>query len=330
MWSRMLFLAVFLALSTQCHAQTAAASSAGPAPDELDLASYQHELARIAEGIKNPAEIPELRRSLPEFWKVKDGDRSYSVPTKEIADALREIEHDPKKGTAAQLQKRLSTMRQQAEELSKSTSETNTAGAESRLKNILGRGEFQDSSGPSAWDLMKARINRWILEQIIRLFRVLHLSQKTGNGIAWAVIFAAVVLLFYVLYRWLSKSTKTETFRAEVEASPSDARHWVQEALAAADRGDFREAVHCAYWAAVAHLEDIRILPRDRARTPRESLRLLDQHPKEQGLLQTITHSFELIWYGYRPVSATEWAGTKEQLEKMGCLQGSTAPTVPS
>jgi len=327
---KILLLAILSAFSVPCGAQAPVAGNSNSVPDELDLASYERELTRIAEASKNPAQIGEVRRSLPESWKVKDDDRSYSVPTKEIADALREIEQDPKKGTAAQLQKRLSTMRQEAEGLSKAPSETNTAEAESRLKKILGRGEFQESSGPSAWDLMKARINRWILEQIIRLFRVLHISQKTGNGIAWAVIFAAVVLLFYVLYRWLSKSTKTESFRAEVKASSSDARHWVQEALGAADRGDFREAVHCAYWAAVAHLEDIRILPHDRARTPRESLRLLDQHPREKGSLQTITHSFELIWYGYRPVSAAEWAGTKEQLEKMGCLQGSTAPTVPS
>jgi len=330
MCSPMLFLGVLLALSVPCRPQTPVAGNSSSAPNELDLASYERELTRIAEASKNPAQTAEVRRSLPESWKVKDGDHSYSVPTKEIADALRVIEHDPKKGMAAQLQKRLYTMRQEAEQLSKTHSEANAAESESRLKKILGRGEFQDSSGPSAWEVIKARINRWILEQFIRLFRVLHISQKTGNGIAWAVIFLAVVLLFYVLYRWLSKSTKTERFRAQVEVSPSDARHWIQEALAAADRGDFREAVHCAYWAAVAHLEDMRILPCDRARTPRESLRLLDQHPKEQGSLQTITQSFELIWYGYRPISAAEWAGTKEQLEKMGCLQGSTAPTVPS
>jgi hypothetical protein len=80
----------------------------------------------------------------------------------------------------------------------------------------------------------------------------------------------------------------------------------------------------------VAHLEDTRILPRDQARTPRESLRLLEQHPKEQSLLQAITRNFELIWYGYRPVSAVEWAGAKEQLEKIGCPQVSIAPTAPS
>ncbi|MGB9435625.1 MAG: DUF4129 domain-containing protein [Candidatus Acidiferrum sp.] len=331
MRSRVLVLAVLIAFWLPCGAQTPAGDDASPAaPSEFDLQSYQRELSHIEEASKNPQKIPELRRSLPEVWTVRDGGYTYSVPTEEISDALRQIEHDPKRGAAGQLETRLKAMCQQAEQLAKSPFRTNSAEAELKLKKILDRGEFQAASGPSAWDLMRARINRWIFEHLLKLLRLLHISQKTGNAIAWGIIFLAVVLVFYSLYRWLRKSAKEMSFRAEVEPTASDARHWAQEALTAADRGDFREAIHSAYWASVAHLEDIHLLPRDRARTPRESLRLLDRHPKEQGLLQTLTRSFELIWYGYRPVSAAEWAGTKEQLEKMGCLQASIAPTVPS
>jgi uncharacterized protein DUF4129 len=331
MLSRVLFLAVLTALGLACRAQTPVGGNAPTGEAfQLDLQSYQRELAHIEDVSKNPQEIGEFRRSLPDAWRVKDGDRVYSVPTREISEALREIEHDPKKATTAQLETRLKEMRKQAEELSLPSSGANAVEADRKLKKILERGEFQDASGPSAWDLIKARINRWLFEHFLKLLRFLHIRQKTGNAIAWGVIFVAVVLVFYVVIRWLTKSTKAVSFRAEVELMESDARHWAQEALAAADRGDFREAVHCAYWASVAHLEDLRILPRDRARTPRESLRLMDPHPKEKGVLQAITHSFELIWYGYRPVSAAEWAGTKDQLEKMGCLQTSTAPTVPS
>lgn len=331
MRQRVLVLAILLVIWQPCRAQTLAQNDTSvPAPSSLDLQSYRRELTRIAEQSENPAQIPELRRSLPDAWTVRDGDHAYSVPTKEISEALREIEHDPKKSTAGQLQTRLKAMERQAAELSLPSSGPNTADAEGKLKKILDRGEFREASGPSAWDLMKARINRWIFEHIMRLLNMLHISHKMGNALAWSVLFLAVVLLFYVIYQWLIKSAKSEDFRAEVDPATSDARHWVQEALAAADRGDFREAVHCAYWASVAHLEDVRILPRDRARTPRESLRLLDQHPREQGVLQCITRSFELIWYGYRPVSAAEWAGTREQMEKMGCLQTSIAPTVPS
>lgn len=324
-------LAGLLSIWMPCFGQTADGDGTQKnTSSELDLQSYQRELTRIEEASKNPKEIAELRRTLPDAWTVKDGERIYSVPTKEISEALRQIEHNSKNGAALQLDARLMEMRQHAEQLSRPISGTSETEAQGKLKEILKRGEFHEAAGPSAWDLARARVNRWIFEHIIRLLSLLHIGRKTGNAIAWGVLFLAVVLLFYLAYRWLTAASKETTFRAEVETVASDARRWVKEALAAADRGDFREAVHCAYWASVAHLEDIRILPRDRARTPRESLRLLEQYPKEQRVLQSITRSFELIWYGYRPVSAAEWTGTKEELEKMGCLQDSTAPTVPS
>jgi len=53
----------------------------------------------------------------------------------------------------------------------------------------------------------------------------------------------------------------------------------------------------------------------------------LELHPNEQGMLREMTGRFELIWYGYRPASAEDWSGAKKQLEKMGCREGSTAPT---
>jgi Domain of unknown function (DUF4129) len=323
-------LAALLLLWIPGRAQTPAGGASTTPPPELDLQSYQRELTHIAETLRNPGDIPALRRSLPDTWLVRNGERVYSVRTKEISEALREIELDPKRSTAALLEVRLDAMRQQTEQLSYPSATANIAEAADKLKKIMNRGEFREVAGPSSWDLLRARINRWILLHILKLLGVLHLSHKTGNAVVWGVLFLAVVLLFYVAYRLLTKSSQETSFRAGVEPTTSDALRWVQDTLAAADRGDFREAIHCAYWASVAHLEDIRVLPRDRARTPRESLRLLDQHAKEQGVMRTVTRSFELIWYGYRPVSASDWAGTKEQLEKMGCLQASIAPTVPS
>ena len=100
--------------------------------------------------------------------------------------------------------------------------------------------------------------------------------------------------------------------------------------LAAAELGDYREAVHCAYWATIVHLEGLGLLKRDHARTPRESLRLLEPHPKERQLLGDFTHNFELIWYGYRPASPEDWTNARTHLEKMGCLTRSTPATANS
>lgn len=332
MRSGILVLAFCMACVLPCRAQTPVIGS-GPVPSvsELDLPSYKAELTHIEESRKNTKELRELRRSLPQYWTVNDGARSYRVPTKEITDALAQIEHDPKKTSVAeQLNARLQAMRRHADDLAHPAAGPTQAESEQKLKKILEREEFQAASGPSAWDLLRVRINRWIFDHILKLLSLLHIGEKTGNAIAEGAIFLAVVWLFYVIYGWLTKPSKGVPFRAEAQPMVSDARHWVQEALAASERGDFREAIHCAYWASVARLEDVRILPRDRALTPRESLRLLEHHPREQGGFQAITRKFELVWYGFRPASATDWAGAKEELEKMGCLQGSTAPTVPS
>ncbi len=330
MRSRIFVLTILLVSWLSARAQTAIGRETATAPSEFDLESYERELTRIAAASSHPEQIREIRKSLPEAWTVKNGDRVYSVPTREISDALFEIERNPKTPSANQLQVRLRSMQQQAEALSQPTPSRSALDAETNLKKILNRGEFREATGPSPWDLARARINRWIFGHIIQLLNRLHIKRKTGNAIAWIVLLLAVLALFHAIYRWLTNAAKPADFRPQAETMPGHARRWIQEAFAAADRRDFREAVHCAYWASVAHLEDLRMLPRDQARTPRESLRLLEQHPKEQGVLQTITRNFELIWYGYRPVSAEEWAGAKEQLEKMGCLQTSTAPTAPS
>ena len=330
MWARVRLASAFLLSFSCCAIPATDQQGSTDDPSALDLGSYQRELNKVEEALKNPQKMETFRRSLPNSWQVKLRDQTYFVSTKEISDALRQIQTDPKKPTQVQLEIRLKWMLRQADELEHSSPTMSLAQVHDKLNTILSRSEYQDTSGPSTWEVIRARINRWVLEHIIRLLSLLHISKKTGNAIAWGVLFLVVLLLFYVVYRWLVRSSKTGEFRAEVEPRTSDTRHWVQEALAAAERRDFREAIHCAYWASIARLEDIRILPQDRARTPRESLRLLVQHPKEQGVLQNITGNFELIWYGYRTVSAADWAGTKEQLEKMGCLQDSIAPTVPS
>ena len=164
--------------------------------------------------------------------------------------------------------------------------------------------------------LVEARIGVWIAKLIDRLLKRLHISAKTGNLLAWIVIVLALLSIGYWVFRMLSRSARITEIPASGPSVPSDARAWVRDALAAAEGGEYREAVHCAYWAAIARLEDLRMLTRDRSRTPRESLRLLDSHPNQQTLLRDLTGHFELIWYGDRPASLSDWSGAKAQLEK--------------
>jgi Domain of unknown function (DUF4129) len=296
----------------------------------LDLSTYQSELSRIQElsesaiAAKDQQQLTSLRASLPSSWHVNTPTQQFTVSTAEISSELRAIAQNLplSRSHATQLTNRLRTMQQEAAALQNAINHPNpnAAKADAKLKTILSRAQFQESTGPTAMEILKARVQRWLVELIINLFKKLHIGARTGNFLGWAIIVLALLVLSYYAYLALTKSSANPVFAAEVTPFPSDARHWLTEAQAAAERGDFREAIHCAYWASVARLEDLRLLTRDRARTPRESLRLLDPHPREQTLLRPITSSFELIWYGYRPASLTDWQGAKDHLEKIGCL----------
>jgi hypothetical protein len=297
---------------------------------ELGLPAYEAELDRCAASLKRPEEIPQLRKSLPRAWLVRTGDDRIEVPTEWLASRLQKYEHDPAKPALHEIESRLSAMRSAAAEMEIGSNGTSPVVAREKLEKILQRREFADLQGPSQLEIWKARIARWLAEKVYRLLSRLHLGAKAGNVLAWTVIGIAFVVLCFWVLRSLSRASRVSAAPADSPIDTNDSRMWAKDALAAAERGDYREAVHCAYWAAVVHLEGLGLLKRDRARTPRESLRLLDPHPNEQKLLREFTRHFELIWYGYRPASAEDWSDARTHLEKMGCLTPSTAATANS
>jgi len=299
---------------------------------ELDVASYESELSRITEAIKHPEGIPQLRKSLPRNWRVRVGDKTVEVSTAWLAADLKKIEEDPAKSSSLsqEVNTRLVAMRKAAEGLERGTPPVNLDVAHTQLDKILSGREFGSPQGPSQLDILKARIARWISDLLYKILRRLHLGAKAGNALAWIIVGIAFLALGYWVWKTLSSSTRKRDIAEVAAAESNDPREWARDALAAADHGDYREAVHCAYWAAVVHLETLGVLKRDRARTPRESLCLLDPHPTEQNLLREFTRRFELIWYGYRPASANDWSEARSHLEKMGCLTPSTPATANS
>jgi hypothetical protein len=326
--------AIFLAASQPLYGQN---DRTPTSTAELDLRAYEAQLdhdANLIGSIKSePTQIRRFRNSLPSAWSVRVDDTLVRVPTEWLDSALGNLETHPEKASllSRDIELRLVAMRQSAVALEESSPDVAVSVAQERLHKIFEQREFRGLHGPSELELLEARIGRWIAAQIDRLLRHIHIRAKTGDFLAWMVIALAFVALCYWVFRSLSRRrSRVSELPASDRTAPSDSRLWVEDALAAAESGDYREAVHCSYWAAVARFEDLGLLARDRARTPRESLRLLDLHPDKQKPLKDLTRHFELIWYGYRPVSATDWYGARAQLEKMGCLSPSTAPTASS
>ena len=297
---------------------------------ELTLEQYRNELDRYAGATQQPSQIRQLQDSLPRVWVVRVGEKRLEVPTDPIRSQLQQLHSGNSQGGTRELRSLLNGMKEEAAEMGRSEGRLSPAKAQATLEEILRRKEFRSARGPSDMEILTARISRWLVENLARLLSKLPLGARTGNIVVWSVMVLAFLALCAMASKWIIGWQPAEAAKPVAPSAPSDARQWVQEALAAAQRGDYRAALHCAYWAVIARLEDLGRLSRDRARTPRESLRLLESQPGDHGVLHALTGIFERVWYGYRAASEADWAGAKEMLEKIGCLGASTAPTANS
>jgi hypothetical protein len=297
----------------------------------LTLNEYVAELDRCSTILNssagNPTALHDLRVSLPVEWKVSVGDASYSVPTDWLTGPLAEIEKNPSaSGDAlAGLRQKLDTYREAARALETPAAPQNLAQSRARLNAILSAREFRGQEGPSWLDALKARIWSWIFRHLERLFGGLGRAKSIGNIVAWTVIILACLLLLFWTVRFLMRGGP----RSEMDLSGAtplnrDWHRWLRDARDAAARGDYRAAIHAAYWAAIVRMEETNSLPEDRSRTPRESLRLIRKESAEYAPLLQLTRRFELVWYGYRSATDADWSDAVQQLETLGCLRSST------
>jgi Domain of unknown function (DUF4129) len=104
-------------------------------------------------------------------------------------------------------------------------------------------------------------------------------------------------------------------------------QQWIFLGRGAASQGDYRMAIHCAYWAGITRLEELGALPADRAKTPREYLRTMSKsnllvsetHTTRYEALSQLTSRLEKIWYGYHVATETDFLDSLAQLEVLGC-----------
>jgi hypothetical protein len=334
------FLAAALCTLAAMLAVLPAAAGQGPKskapPATLDLPAYAAALGRCSDQISrlghDPAKIARFRQSLPPEWSVRAEGRDFRVSTKWLDTALFKIQTHPAEANVKQreIRNHLAFLRAQAEALAAPSPVPPRAEARRQLDTIFRSSEFRGLAGPSTLELWWRRVTYWIGSHIMALLSRLHVHMPTGDAVAYVLIVLALVLLSLLLWRNLAGRSRQTQMRIEQPAPFFDSRAWVREALQAAARGEYREAIHCAYWGGVARLEDLGAFPRDRTRTPRELLRLLDSRPEQKAPFRDLATRFELVWYGCRLPSATDWENAKTQLERMGCLGISTAGTANS
>ncbi|HXX44264.1 MAG TPA: DUF4129 domain-containing protein [Candidatus Acidoferrales bacterium] len=298
---------------------------------QLSLQEYIFELdkcsALLASSGNNPAVLRTLRMSLPSQWVVSAGNQTYTVSTDWLADGLARTETARHGDSTAleQTQQQIAAHRDAAQALAAPASPRTLDQSRAKLNHILDGREFQAIHGPTWFDLLRARVYDWISRFLEKLFGRFAGGRALGNVIAWIVIaFAALLLILWAVRASMRSSARPEMDLRGAAGAGKDSVFWLREARDSAARGDYRAAIHAAYWAAIACLEEIKALPEDRSRTPRESLRLIRRESAEYAPLTQLTRRFELVWYGYRSADSADWTDAMKQLETLGCLRSST------
>ncbi len=77
--------------------------------------------------------------------------------------------------------------------------------------------------------------------------------------------------------------------------------------------------IHLAYWAGISSLESGGAWKPNRARTPREYLRMVGTRSPHHRPLSALTRKFEVVWYGERVAAEADFQETLAQLEQLGC-----------
>jgi hypothetical protein len=300
----------------------AAASWAAP----MSLHEYQAQLKHLQEQALSPASTPtdlaQLGRALPEFWEVEREGTTYTVPMQSLRNELMATG-----GDAVHRNQHLKKAQELLAMMQNSTSDlqapANSPDAHAAANRILAQREFRLVKSQS-WIEQKARFWRAVDRFLYKIFG----SAATWKGMK-LVVYAIVAGVFGFFVWWIARlllrgAPEQLSLPDGPVISERNPAEWLTEARAAAERGEWRDAVRLAYWAGISSLEARGMWRPDRARTPREYLRLLGKQNSCFASLLVLTRHFERIWYGGTSATAEDFRTALGELEALGCA-GTTA-----
>jgi hypothetical protein len=307
-----------LLAAVYCRTDSAAGNTLGEAP--LSASQYRAELDDLLSATheldSSGKPTPQRLKDVPPSWRVQLDQREFEISAEGLRRDVRRYEKDKNAPNAAAIRARLQSLRSDLDGYEKPPLDASASRAE--LNSILARAEFGDVRGPSWLDRLKERVVQFILRALQRLFRSTAFP-TIGRFFVYGLMGLAGLALIYFAYRAIWANRELE--RVVPTDLPVSAKEWVvwlSEARAAAAKREWRDAIHLAYWAGISFLERQGMWKPDRARTPREYLRLLGANEYRETLT-ALTRIFELAWYAKRGASERTFAQTLQELEKLGC-----------
>ena len=195
------------------------------------------------------------------------------------------------------------------------------------MKQVLAGRDFRNLEPPTKRDSYLEILANWLNRIFENMAKLSANSAWMGGVIVWGFILAVCVGLVWGLLqlerRWRIRLVPESDGPAAGAASARDWQLWLADARRAAAGGEWRDAIHFVYWAAISRLESKRLWPADRARTPREYLALVTAEDPRRAGLATLTGSFERTWYGGRTAGESDYL----QAEKLadGLISGNSS-----
>jgi Domain of unknown function (DUF4129) len=189
------------------------------------------------------------------------------------------------------------------------------------LNAILAERAYQGSTQASPID----RFREWLYNQLDKFLASLVRFGSRSRWIVWTLRVLLVLGICIGLVWSIVRIERGSRIRLVPDVVPSpdapSAREWqlwLADALAMAQKGQWRDAIHFVYWAAIARLESRRMWPADRARTPREYLRLMPGADPRTPTLTALTRSFERTWYGGRAAGSGDFQSALDLAASLG------------
>jgi hypothetical protein len=230
-------------------------------------------------------------------------------------------------------------LRDAQDRLAADLAEANGAAAEvpnhslerSAMEQVLAGRDFRNLERPTVQDSLLEKVGNWLNRLFESATRLRAKSAWIGRLLVWGFVVGVCVALIWALLqmerRWRVRLVPEDHTPAPGAASARNWQLWLEDAQRAAANGDWREAIHFIYWAAISRLESRRLWPADRARTPREYLALVAPDDQRQAGLATLTGSFERTWYGGRPAQERDYRLAEQVASALIAGTGGSGPS---
>lgn len=289
---------------------------------ELSLTQYidelQHLQGALAATQLSSADLDTVVDGLPSAWTVRSDSQTFLVSAAELKQDLQEHQRNSKETTSLG-DARLLVATLLADAKGMDLKGVDAQAERQQLDQILARQEFYSALHESWWE----RLKREAKSLAFRLLQSMLGSSAfpvVSRAVVWVVAGLAFALLAWWAVRNYLKSEEFAHFSGAIDAVSARPWHdWQAEAKAAAEEGRWRDAIHLSYWSAISFLEGQGLWRPDRARTPREYLRLLPREDIHRDSLFELTQEFEKTWYGSEAATMSEFLAVNTILGRLGC-----------